>query len=78
MVKCYNYNGFRHMAKECRAGKRVKDLCYHKKKMLEEHDWLIDLDGEEENHEMEAYYIYMAKIQEALPEPNDDTRPSYY
>ncbi|GKD70595.1 hypothetical protein Tco_1324685 [Tanacetum coccineum] len=44
----------------------------------EEHDWLIGLDGEEENHEMEAYYIYMAKIQEALPETNDDTRPSYY
>ncbi|GJZ36768.1 hypothetical protein Tco_0582959 [Tanacetum coccineum] len=91
MVKCYNYNDFGHMAKECRAGKRVKDLCYHKKKMLlakreeaggklsaEEHDWLIDLDGEEENHEMEAYYIYMAKIQEALLETNNDTRPSYY
>ncbi|GJR22814.1 integrase, catalytic region, zinc finger, CCHC-type containing protein [Tanacetum coccineum] len=37
----------------------------------------IDSDGEPEDHELEAYYIYMAKIQEVLPETTEDTAPSY-
>ncbi|GJZ35664.1 putative ribonuclease H-like domain-containing protein [Tanacetum coccineum] len=85
-VKCYNCNGFEHMAKECKAGKRVKDSRYHKEKMLlakreeaggklsaEEHDWLIDSDGEENDLELEGHYIYMTKIADTMS--SFDTEP---
>ncbi|GJW43246.1 retrovirus-related pol polyprotein from transposon TNT 1-94 [Tanacetum coccineum] len=57
--------------------KRVKDSTYHKEKMLlckqaekgvplqaEQSDWLADTDEEIDEQELEAYYSYMAKIQE--------------
>ncbi|GJR19259.1 hypothetical protein Tco_0967786 [Tanacetum coccineum] len=57
--------------------KRVKDSTYHKKKMLlckqaekgvplqvEKSDWLVDTDEEIDEQELEAHYIFMAKIQE--------------
>nr|GEW71558.1 hypothetical protein [Tanacetum cinerariifolium] len=63
--------------------KRVKDSAYHKEKMLlckqaekgvplqaEQYDWLADTDEEIDEHELEAHYIYMAKIQEV---PTVDT-----
>nr|GFB84003.1 hypothetical protein [Tanacetum cinerariifolium] len=60
-----------------RNTKRVKDSAYHKEKMLlckqakkgvslqaEQSDWLADTDEEIDEQELEAHYIYMAKIQE--------------
>ncbi|GJS94216.1 hypothetical protein Tco_0801184 [Tanacetum coccineum] len=58
-----------------RKPKRVKDSMYHKKKMLlckqakkgvqlqaEQSDWLADTDEKIDKQELEAHYIYMAKI----------------
>nr|GEW20861.1 hypothetical protein [Tanacetum cinerariifolium]GEW26448.1 hypothetical protein [Tanacetum cinerariifolium] len=63
--------------------KRVKDFAYHKEKMLmceqaekgvplqaEQYDWLANTDEEIDEQELEAHYIYMAKIQEV---PTADT-----
>nr|GEV62334.1 ribonuclease H-like domain-containing protein [Tanacetum cinerariifolium] len=57
--------------------KRVKDSAYHKEKMLmykqaekviplqaEQSDWLVDMDEEIDEQELEAHYSNMAKIQE--------------
>nr|GEV89978.1 hypothetical protein [Tanacetum cinerariifolium] len=33
-IQCFNCKEFRHFSKECRKPKRVKDLAYHKEKML--------------------------------------------
>nr|GEY86881.1 hypothetical protein [Tanacetum cinerariifolium] len=78
-----------HFAKECRKLKSVKDFAYHKEKMLlckqaeqgvplqaEQYDWLADTDEEVDKQELEAHYIYMAKIQENEQNDveNDDER----
>nr|GEY09544.1 hypothetical protein [Tanacetum cinerariifolium] len=76
-IQCFNYKEYGHFAKECRKPKRVKDSGYHKEKMLlckqaeqgvplqaEQYDWLADTDEEVDEHELEAHYCYMAKIQE--------------
>nr|GEU46075.1 integrase, catalytic region, zinc finger, CCHC-type, peptidase aspartic, catalytic [Tanacetum cinerariifolium] len=70
---------FGHFAKECRKPKRVKDSAYHKEKMLlwkqaekgvplqaEQYDWQADTNEEIDEHELEAHYSYMAKIQEIV------------
>ncbi|GJY86178.1 hypothetical protein Tco_0500204 [Tanacetum coccineum] len=59
--------------------KRANDYAYHKEKMMlckqeekgvplsaEQGDWLYDIDDESNEHELEAHYMYMAKIQEIL------------
>nr|GEV69186.1 copia protein [Tanacetum cinerariifolium] len=76
-IQCFICKEFRHFSKECRKPKRVKDSAYHKEKMLlckqaeqgvplqaEQYDWLADTDEEINEHEWEAHYSYMAKIQE--------------
>nr|GFA24240.1 hypothetical protein [Tanacetum cinerariifolium] len=76
-IQCFNIKEFGHFAKECRKPKRVKDFAYHKEKTLlckqaeqgvslqvEQYDWLADTDEEIAEHELEAHYSYMAKIQE--------------
>nr|GEV02112.1 hypothetical protein [Tanacetum cinerariifolium] len=76
-IQCFNCKEFGHFAKECKKPKMVKDFAYHKEKMLlckqaeqgvslqaEQYDWLSDTDEEVDEHELEAHYSYMAKIQE--------------
>ncbi|GJS40037.1 putative reverse transcriptase domain-containing protein [Tanacetum coccineum] len=83
-IQYFNCKEFDHFAKECRKPKRVKDYSYHKEKMLlykqaekgvplqaEQADWLADTDEEIDEQELEAYYSYMAKIQEV---PTTDSR----
>nr|GEX08150.1 hypothetical protein [Tanacetum cinerariifolium] len=76
-IQCFNCKEFGHFAKEYIKPKRVKDLAYHKEKMLlckqskkgvplqvEQSDWLADTDEEIDEQELEAHYSYMVKIQE--------------
>nr|GFC32354.1 hypothetical protein [Tanacetum cinerariifolium] len=73
--------------------KRAKDAAYHREKMLlckqekagirlnaEQADWKDDTDDESDDQELEAHYMYMAKIQEVSPDDVDsgpifDTEP---
>nr|GEV12545.1 hypothetical protein [Tanacetum cinerariifolium] len=70
-IRCYNYKGYGHVARECQKLKRPKDAAYHKEKMLlckqgeagfqlnaEQADWRDDTDDEPEDQELEAHYIY--------------------
>ncbi|GJZ50739.1 RNA-directed DNA polymerase, eukaryota, reverse transcriptase zinc-binding domain protein [Tanacetum coccineum] len=56
-IQCFNYKGFGHYAKECKNPKR----------------WLSSTDEEIDEHELEAHYSFMAKIQEVLPEESSST-----
>ncbi|GKB63930.1 hypothetical protein Tco_0920116 [Tanacetum coccineum] len=62
--------------------KRVKDYTYHKEKMMlckqeekdaplstDQGDWLVDTDEEPDEQELEAHYMYMAKIQKHSEQP---------
>ncbi|GKB38114.1 retrovirus-related pol polyprotein from transposon TNT 1-94 [Tanacetum coccineum] len=83
-IQCYNYKEYGHVSRECQKLKRVKDAAYHKEKMLlckqeeagvqlnaEQADWKDDTDDESEEQELEAYYMYMAQLQEVTPDPVD-------
>ncbi|GJY87068.1 retrovirus-related pol polyprotein from transposon TNT 1-94 [Tanacetum coccineum] len=88
-IQCFNCKEFGYFAKECRKPKRVKDLTYHKEKMMlytqaekgiplkeEQADWLEDTDEEIDEQELEAHYSYMAKIQEVpTTDSGTDTEP---
>nr|GFB74735.1 ribonuclease H-like domain-containing protein [Tanacetum cinerariifolium] len=92
-IRCYNYKEFRHVARECQKPKWVNDAAYHREKMLlckqeeariqlnaEQADWKDDIDDESDDQELEAHYMYMAKIQEVSPDAVDsgpifDTEP---
>nr|GFC84685.1 hypothetical protein [Tanacetum cinerariifolium] len=74
------------------AGAR-ETVAYHREKMLlckqekariqlnaEQADWKDDTDDESDDQELEAHYMYMAKIQEVSPDDVDsgpifDTEP---
>ncbi|GJT71720.1 retrovirus-related pol polyprotein from transposon TNT 1-94 [Tanacetum coccineum] len=86
-IQCFNCKEYGHFAKECRKPKQAKDYAYHKEKMLlckqtekgvplcaEQGDWLDDTDEEPDEQELEAHYIYMAKIQEIL---TVESRPTF-
>nr|GEW81104.1 hypothetical protein [Tanacetum cinerariifolium] len=83
-IQCYNCKEFRHVARECQKPKRAKVAAYHREKMLlckqeeaeiqlnaEQADWRDDTDDELEDQELEAYYMYMAQIQEVSSDAAD-------
>ncbi|GKB29323.1 retrovirus-related pol polyprotein from transposon TNT 1-94 [Tanacetum coccineum] len=89
-IQCYNCKEFGHIANECRKPKQARDSAYHKEKMLlskqeevgiqlsaEQVDWRDDADDEPEDQELEAHYIYMAKIQEVTPDAADNSGPIF-
>ncbi|GKF31321.1 hypothetical protein Tco_0101119, partial [Tanacetum coccineum] len=78
------------VAKECQKPKRAKDAAYHKEKMLlckkeedgfqlnvEQADWKDDTDDEPGDHELEAHYLYRAKIQEVTPDAANNSGPIF-
>ncbi|GJV46507.1 hypothetical protein Tco_1431043 [Tanacetum coccineum] len=84
------YDNQRHVAKECQKTKREKDATYHKEKMLlckqkevgiqlsvEQANWRDDTDDEPKDQELEAHYLYMAKIQEVIPDAIDNSGPIF-
>nr|GEZ15639.1 hypothetical protein [Tanacetum cinerariifolium] len=76
-------------SQDCRKPKRAKDYTYHKENMslykqdekgvplqAEQADWLMDLDEEIDEQELEAHYSFMEKIQVVLPvESGFDVEP---
>nr|GEW39914.1 protein ALP1-like [Tanacetum cinerariifolium] len=92
-IQCYNCKEFGHVSRECQKPKRAKDAAYHREKMLlckqeeagiqlnaEQADWKDDTDDESDDQELEAHYMYMAKVQEVFPDAVDsgpifDTEP---
>nr|GFD12256.1 hypothetical protein [Tanacetum cinerariifolium] len=76
-------------AGECQKPKRAKDVAYHKEKMLlckqeevgiqlnaEQADWKDDTNDESDDQELEAHYMYMAKLQQVFPDAVD-SRPIF-
>nr|GFD30701.1 hypothetical protein [Tanacetum cinerariifolium] len=57
-IQCNNCKEFGHVARECQKPKRVKDAAYHREMMLL-------------YQELEAHYMYMAKLQEVSPDAAD-------
>ncbi|GJR01594.1 hypothetical protein Tco_0524578 [Tanacetum coccineum] len=70
-IQCFNYKEFRHVARECKKAKRVRDSAYHKEKMLmckqeedgiqltaKQVDWRDNTYDEPEDHEFEAQYVH--------------------
>ncbi|GJT10715.1 retrovirus-related pol polyprotein from transposon TNT 1-94 [Tanacetum coccineum] len=89
-IQCYNCKEYGHVSRECQIPKRVKDVAYHKKKLLlckqeevgvqlnaEQADWKDDTDDESDDQELEAHYMYMAQIQEVTPYPVDNSGPIF-
>nr|GFA47467.1 hypothetical protein [Tanacetum cinerariifolium] len=83
-IQCYNCKEYGHDARECQKPKRAKDAAYHREKMLlckqeeaeiqlnaEQADWKDDTDDESDDQELEAHYMYMAKLQQVSPDAVD-------
>nr|GFD52145.1 hypothetical protein [Tanacetum cinerariifolium] len=82
--QCYNCKEYGHVARECQKQKRAKDAAYHREKMLlckqeeariqlntEQADWKDDIDDESNDQELEAHYMYMAKLQQVSLDVDD-------
>nr|GEY51673.1 hypothetical protein [Tanacetum cinerariifolium] len=83
-IQCYNCKEYGHVARECQKLKRAKDAAYHREKMLmckqeeagiqlnvEQADWRDDTDDVSDDQELEAHYMYMAKLQQVSPDVDD-------
>nr|GFD25904.1 hypothetical protein [Tanacetum cinerariifolium] len=83
-IQCYNCKEYRHVVRECQKSKRAKDAAYHREKMLlckpeeagiqlnaKQADWKDDTNDKSDDQELEAHYMYMAKIQEVSPDAVD-------
>nr|GFC37856.1 hypothetical protein [Tanacetum cinerariifolium] len=83
-IQCYTCKEYGHVARECQKPKRAKDAAYHREKMLlckkeeagiqlnvKQANWKDDTDDESDDQELEAHYMYMAKIQEVSPDSVD-------
>nr|GEY75254.1 zinc finger, CCHC-type [Tanacetum cinerariifolium] len=83
-IQCYNCKEYGHVARERQKLKRVKDAAYHREKMLlckqkeagiqlnaKQADWKDDTDDESDDQELEAHYMYMAKLQQVSPDVDD-------
>ncbi|GJQ97125.1 retrovirus-related pol polyprotein from transposon TNT 1-94 [Tanacetum coccineum] len=89
-IQCYNCKEYGHVVRECQKLKRTKDAAYHKEKMLlykqkeagiqlsvEQVDWRDDTNDEPEDQELEAHYLYMAKIQEVTLDDAENSGPIF-
>nr|GFD49467.1 hypothetical protein [Tanacetum cinerariifolium] len=70
--------------------KRAKDAAYHKENMLlckqeeavfqlnaEQADWRDDTDDKPDDQQLEAHYMYMAKLREVTPSAADNSGPIF-
>ncbi|GKC25465.1 hypothetical protein Tco_1027615 [Tanacetum coccineum] len=86
-IQCYNFKEYGPVARECQKLKRVKDVTYHKEKMLlckqdeagfqlnvEQAEWRDDTDDEPEDQELEAHYLYENNRGEADQDDDDLAR----
>ncbi|GKB47822.1 retrovirus-related pol polyprotein from transposon TNT 1-94, partial [Tanacetum coccineum] len=90
-LRAVNVVGAReNVARKYQKLKRVKDVAYHKEKMLlckqkeavvqlsdEQVDWRDDANDEPEDQELEAHYLYIAQIQEVTPDVADNSGPIF-
>nr|GEY93133.1 hypothetical protein [Tanacetum cinerariifolium] len=89
-IQCYNCKEYGHVARKCQKPKWAKDAAYHKEKMLlckqeeaefkfnaEQAKWKDDTDDEPEDQELEAHYMYMAKLQKVTLDAVDNSGPIF-